>query len=133
MKCTETRGKKSPEPNLSLEPPNVYIFTGELCSQAYRLNRFAFDLKFGAVRSEFKHDPEGTMSRYDLLPNEKAMIRARDWTALVAHGGHMLAITKLANALGESHLHIGAHMCGESWEDLRKSLPREISLMPGDV
>lgn len=119
--------------DLSLDPPHAYIFTGELCTKAYRLNRFAFDLKYPAVRERFRQCPDALMGEYELSEQEKALINARNWTGLVAYGGHMLGITKVANAVGQSHLHIGAHMCDRSWDEFRKSLPREISLMPEDI
>src|SRR5690606_37111100 len=64
--------------------------------------------------------------------DEKALVRARDWTGLVARGGHHFNIIKIAAAVGESHLHVGAHMRGMDWDELKKTLPHRIELMPED-
>lgn len=125
--------KPEPPLDLSLEPPSVFIFTGEICSRAYPLNKFAFDFKYAEVRERFAAEPEKLMSEYGLGETEKALIRARDWTGLVAAGGHHFNVIKIAAAVGESHLHVGAHMCGTDWDQLKRTLPHSIDLMPEDV
>lgn len=122
-----------PPPNLDLDPPSTFVFTGEICTRSYRLNRFAFDFKHARVRERFIADPEGLMRDYALTETEKALVRARDWTGLVAHGGHHFNVIKIAAAVGESHLHVGAHMCGADWETLKRLVPRRIELMPEDL
>lgn len=121
------------KPDLSLEPPSVYVFTGEICSRAYALNKFAFDFKYPQVRERFARDPERLMQEYGLSENEKALVRARDWTGLVAGGGHHFNVIKIAAALGESHMHVGAHMAGADWDEFKRSLPHRIELMPEDI
>jgi hypothetical protein len=94
--------------DLSLEAPSAYLFTGEICTRAYKL-------------------------KYGLSEREKALVRARDWTALVASGGHHFNVIKIAAAVGESHLHVGAHMCGASWKAFKRTLPHRVDVMPEDL
>jgi len=119
--------------DLSLEAPSVYLFTGELCTRSYKLNRFAFDFKYPQVRDRFTKDPETLMAEYGLTEKEKALVRARDWTGLVAAGGNHFNIIKIAAAVGQSHLHVGAHMCGANWDEFKHTLPHRIDLMPHDL
>lgn len=119
--------------DLSLDPPSAFLFTGEICTRSYRLNKFAFDFKYEDVRRRFAEEPEALMSDYGLGDDEKALVRARDWTGLVAHGGHHFNIIKIAAAVGESHLHVGAHMRGMEWDELKTTLPHRIELMPEDI
>ncbi|HEX7080652.1 MAG TPA: nuclear transport factor 2 family protein [Gammaproteobacteria bacterium] len=119
--------------DLSLEPPSTFLFTGEVCTRSYRLNRFAFDFKDPVVRERFAREPDALMSEYGLTEAEKALVRARDWTGLVAHGGHHFNVIKIAAAVGETHLHVGAHMRGTDWEVMKETLPRRIDLMPEDL
>jgi protocatechuate 4,5-dioxygenase alpha subunit len=119
--------------DLRLDAPSAYLFTGEICTRAYRLNRFAFDFKYPAVRERFASDPEALMTDYGLSEREKALVRARDWTGLVASGGHHFNVIKIAAAVGESHLHVGAHMCGANWDEFKLTLPHRIELMPQDL
>jgi protocatechuate 4,5-dioxygenase, alpha chain len=119
--------------DLSLSAPSVYLFTGEICTRAYKLNRFAFDFKHPAVRERFAKEPEALMTDYELSEHEKTLVRARDWTGLVASGGHHFNIIKIAAAVGESHLHVGAHMCGVKWDEFKRTLPHRVDVMPGDL
>jgi protocatechuate 4,5-dioxygenase alpha subunit len=119
--------------DLSLDAPSVYLFTGEICTRAYTLNRFAFDFKYPAVRERFAKDPEALMADYGLSEREKALVRSRDWTGLVASGGHHFNIIKIAAAVGESHLHVGAHMCGVKWDEFKRTLPRRVDVLPEDL
>ena len=121
------------EIDLSLDAPSVYLFTGEICTRAYRLNKFAFDFKFPAVRERFATEPEALMNEYRLSEREKACVRAHDWTGLVAGGGHHFNVIKIAAAVGESHLHVGAHMCGANWDELKQTLPHRVEIMPQDL
>jgi len=119
--------------DLSLDAPSTFIFTGEICSRAYALNRFAFAFKHAAHRQRFEQDPEGLMTQFGLSESEKALVRKRDWTGLVAAGGHHFNIIKIAAAVGESHLHVGAHMCGADWDEFKQSLPHFVDLQPEDL
>ena len=119
--------------DLSLEAPSVFLFTGELCTRSYKLNRFAFDFKYPKTRDRFAKDPEALMTEFGLSEKEKALVRARDWTGLVAAGGNHFNIIKIAAAVGQSHLHVGAHMCGANWDEFKHTLPRRIDLMPSDL
>ena len=122
-----------PKLDTRLEAPSVYLFTGEICTRAYKLNRFAFDFKYPAVRERFAADPEALMTEYGLSEREKALVRARDWTGLVASGGHHFNVIKIAAAVGESHLHVGAHMCGTRWDEFKHTLPHRVDAMPEDL
>ncbi len=119
--------------DLSLDAPSAFLFTGEICSKSYRLNKFAFDFKQPAVRERFANDPETLMTDYGLSDREKTLVRTRDWTGLVASGGHHFNVIKIAAAVGESHLHVGAHMSGVDWDEFKQTLPHRIALMPQEL
>ena len=119
--------------DLSLDPPSTFIFTGEICSRSYALNKFAFAFKDPHHRNRFEQAPEPLMEVFGLTDEQKTLVRQRDWTGLVAIGGHHFNIIKIAAAVGESHLHVGAHMCGKDWDDFKKSLPHVVDLLPEDL
>ena len=119
--------------DLSLDAPSTFIFTGEICTRSYALNRFAFAFKHAAHRKRFEQDSEALMQEFGLTEKQKALVRARDWTGLVADGGHHFNIIKIAAAVGESHLHVGAHMCGADWDEFKQSLPHVVDLSPEDI
>ncbi len=123
----------SGEIDLSLDAPSTFLFTGEMCTHSYKLNKFAFAFKYPAVRARFATDAEALMTEYELSDEQKALVRARDWTGLVANGGNHFNVIKIAAAVGESHLHVGAHMCGANWDEFKRTLPHRIELMPSDL
>jgi len=125
-------GKRS-DFDLSLDPPSAYVFTGEICTRSYPLNRFAFAFKHAEHRSRFEQAPELVMEEFSLTDEQKTLVRQRDWTGLVANGGHHFNIIKIAAAVGESHLHVGAHMCGADWNEFKQSLPHVVDLLPEDL
>jgi protocatechuate 4,5-dioxygenase alpha subunit len=129
----QVRAMSNGEIDFSLEAPSVYLFTGEACTRAYKLNQFAFDFKHPAVRERFATDPEALMTEYGLSEREKTLVRARDWTGLVASGGHHFNIIKIAAAVGQSHLHVGAHMCGVEWREFKRTLPQRVDVMPQEL
>ena len=119
--------------DLSLDPPSAFVFTGEICSRSYALNRFAFAFKYPEHRRRFEADAESLMGEYGLTEPQKALVRNRDWTGLVACGGHHFNIIKIAAAVGQSHLHVGAHMCGKDWDEFKQSLPHDVDLTIEDL
>jgi hypothetical protein len=119
--------------DLSLDPPSTFVFTGEICSRSYALNKFAFMFKHPAHRQRFTDEPEVLMEDYGLSEAEKTLVRNRDWTGLVACGGHHFNIIKIAAAVGESHLHVGAHMCRQDWDDFKQGLPHVVAMLPEDL
>jgi protocatechuate 4,5-dioxygenase alpha subunit len=119
--------------DVSLNPPSTFVFTGEICSRSYALNRFAFAFKHAAHRERFTADPEALMREFGLSEHERDLVRRRDWTGLVAHGGHHFNIIKIAAAVGASHFHVGAHMCGADWDEFKHTLPHRVEIMPDDI
>lgn len=52
---------------------------------------------------------------------ERAMVRTRDWRALIQHGAIFFVLEKLAAVVGTSNLHVYAAMRGQSLEDFQKT------------
>ena len=89
--------------------------------------------KHAAHRQRFVEAPEQLMQEFSLSEEQMKLVRQRDWTGLVANGGHHFNIIKIAAAVGESHLHVGAHMCGADWDEFKQSLPHVVDLLPEEL
>ena len=72
-------------------------------ARAFRLNQFGIGLKIPQRREIFAADECAAIEAARLSTPEMQMIAARDRTGLIAHGGHVLAIVKIAYALGILH------------------------------
>ena len=116
-----------------LEPPNTFMFSVRECVSAYQLNQFSIGLKNSQKRALFLADERAAMTAYRLSDVQMEMIEQRDWTGLIAGGGHVLAIVKIAYSLGILHHEVGAHMCGMSYQEMKAQLPCESDLLPQDI
>jgi gallate dioxygenase len=99
----------------------TYPFTLGRSVKAYRLNRYLHDLVIPAHRARFVADEAGAMQAAGLTSEEMAMVRARDWRALIHYGVIFFMLEKLGAVIGVSNLHIYAAMRGESLEDFQKT------------
>jgi protocatechuate 4,5-dioxygenase alpha subunit len=101
--------------------PGSYLLTVSLAQRAYRLSQFCRSLMSPAQREAFRNDAEACMSAAGLDETEKAMIRARDWLAMVRYGVNHFLVFRVAGAFGEGLAAAGAQMRGETLEQFRKT------------
>jgi len=101
--------------------PGTYPFTLDRSVKAYRLNSFLHSLLQPDRRKRFLEEPEGLFEEAGLTEQERAMLRARDWRALIQYGVIFFLLEKLGAAVGTTNLHIYAAMRGESLEDFLKT------------
>ncbi len=99
----------------------TYPFTLARSVKGYRLNKFLHALIEPAHRARFLADPEGAFADADLTDEERAMVRNRDWRALIRYGASFFMLEKLGAVVGVSNLHIYAAMRGQTLEDFQKT------------
>jgi gallate dioxygenase len=97
--------------------PGTYPFTLDRSVKAYRLNAFLHSLLKPDRRKHFLEDPEGLFKEAQLSEEERSMLRARDWRALMHYGAIFFLLEKLGAVVGTTNLHIYAHMRGQSLDD----------------
>ena len=93
-----------------------YIFDLERSARGLRINRFLHALIEPAVRQRFAGDPEQAMRDAGLSADERRMVRARDWRALMDHGASFFCLEKLARVTGVSNPEMVAGFRGETLE-----------------
>ena len=91
-----------------------YVFDLERSARGLRLNRFLHSLVSAAVRAQFAADPEQAMQAAGLDADERAMLRRRDWRALMDHGASFFCLEKFARASGVSNPEMIAAFRGET-------------------
>jgi protocatechuate 4,5-dioxygenase alpha chain len=119
-----------PQPDHSLEPPASFVYTGPMSTRGRNINRFSLSLKIPDNRKSFLADPDAYMTRFNLSDAEKALVRARDWSGLLAAGGHLQAILKIAATLGQNLWHIGAHNAEIPVDEMIAACPRRVGGLP---
>ena len=122
-----------PKPDHSLEPPSSFVYTGPMSTRGRNINRFSLSLKQPENRKSFLADPDAYMTRFKLSDTEKALVRARDWSGLLAAGGHLQAILKIAATVGQNLWHIGAHNAEIPVDEMIAACPRRVGGLPEGV
>lgn len=84
--------------------------------RGYRINKMCNALSQAANREAFKRDEEAFMAAYQLTEQEKQLVRARDFSGLLAAGGNIYFLLKLGAVTGNGLYAMGAKMRGESYE-----------------
>ncbi len=106
--------------------PGTYPFTLERSVKAYRLNSFLHSLLQPERRKRFIEAPEPLFEEAGLSEEERAMLRARDWRALMHYGAIFFLLEKLGAVVGTTNLHIYAAMRGQSLEDFLKTRNTQV-------
>jgi gallate dioxygenase len=99
----------------------TYPFTLKSSVTAYRLNKFLHRLTMPTHRQRFLSDPETAFEEAQLSSEERAMLRGRDWPALIRYGVIFFLLEKLGAVLGVSNLHIYAAMRGQTLEEFQNT------------
>ena len=105
------------------ETPGTHVFTGEQSRRGYRLNKFAMSLTEPANRARFLADEAAYLGALGLDQAEQEMVRRRDWAAMVARGGNIYLLLKIAGTVGQSLLQMGAQMRGETLAQFMATRP----------
>ena len=92
------------------------VFTGERSRAGYRLNRMAMSLTDPANRAAFVANETDYLQGMGLTDAEVDLVQRRDWKGIIAAGGNIYLIIKIAGALGIALYEVGAHTAGMSLE-----------------
>jgi protocatechuate 4,5-dioxygenase, alpha chain len=84
--------------------------------RGYRINKMCNALSQASERAAFKADEEAFMARFGLTEEEKQLVRARDFSGLLASGGNIYFLIKLGVVTGNGLYAMGAKMRGESYD-----------------
>ena len=109
--------------NTGMTPPETYVFGPARSRQGYRLNKLCMSMTDPDNRKAFLADEDGYMTRYGLDDDEKRWVRTRDWLSMTQNGGNIYVMVKLAGAVGQNLLQVGAQMRGETLSQFLDSRP----------
>lgn len=98
------------------------LFDGDQAQKGYALNRMCFSLNEAANRAAFAADEEAYFDRYGLDEPQRQAVRARNVLALIAAGGNIYYLAKLAGVFGLNVQDIGAQQTGMSVEAFKARL-----------
>ncbi len=102
-----------------LESP---IFDGEMAQRGYALNKMCYSFNSAENRASFLQDEERYCASFGLTEAQRAAVKHRDVLAMLAVGGNIYYLAKLAGIFGLNVQDIGAQQTGMSVEDFKTKL-----------
>ena len=103
--------------------PGTTVFTPARSRQGYRLNKLASTLTKAENRKRFLADETAYRRAMSLTDTEIDLVRRRDWSGIIAHGGNIYVMSKIAATVGQTLLQMGAQMRGETVEQFMATRP----------
>jgi protocatechuate 4,5-dioxygenase alpha chain len=97
--------------------PGTRVFTAKRARQGYHLNQFAMSLMKAENRERFLADEKAYLDEWQLSEEAKQAVIARDYNAMIDHGGNIYFLSKLFSTDKKSFQFAAGSMTGMSHED----------------
>lgn len=104
------------------EIPGTPLFDGAAARKGYALNRMCYSFNSAENRAEFLRDEEGYCRKYQLTQAQREAVRRRNVLEMIAAGGNVYYLAKLAGIFGLSVQDIGAQQTGMPVEAFKAML-----------
>lgn len=102
--------------------PGTLVFDGDAAQHGYALNAMCYSFNSEANRKAFAADEEGYMARFNLTQEQRQSVCDRDVLGMLAAGGNVYYLAKLAGILGLGVQDLGALQTGVSLDQFRANL-----------
>lgn len=102
--------------------PGTTLFDGRMARKGYALNRMCFSFNDPANRAAFLADEDAYCARYGLSPQQREAVRQRNVLAMIAAGGNIYYLAKLAGIFGLNVQDVGAQQTGMSVDAFKRML-----------
>jgi len=98
------------------------VFDGQAATRGYALNAMCFSFNQAANRAAFLADEEGYCRRFGLDEAQRRAVADRNVAAMIACGGNVYYLAKLAGIFGLNVQDIGAQQTGMSVDSFKAML-----------
>ncbi|MCP5396023.1 MAG: protocatechuate 4,5-dioxygenase subunit alpha [Sphingomonadaceae bacterium] len=102
--------------------PGTPVFDGDSAQQGYAINAMCYSFNDDACRKEFVADEEAYMEKFGLTDEQRQAVRDRSVLGMLAAGGNVYYLAKLAGILGLNVQDLGGLQTGMSTEDFKAKL-----------
>jgi protocatechuate 4,5-dioxygenase alpha chain len=102
--------------------PGTVLYDGDQAQKGYALNRMCFSFNSAENRAAFLKDEDAYCSEYGLNAEQRAAVRERNVLKMLAAGGNVYYLAKLAGIFGLNVQDIGAQQTGMSVDDFKAKL-----------
>ena len=94
------------------EIPGTTLFDGAQAMKGYALNKMCYSFNAAENRQAFLRDEDAYCARYGLTAAQREAVRRRNVLDLIAAGGNVYYLAKLAGILGLDVQDLGAQQTG---------------------
>jgi protocatechuate 4,5-dioxygenase alpha chain len=102
--------------------PGTTLFDGEQAQKGYALNRMCFSFNSAENRAAFLQDEDAYCKKYGLNEQQRQAVRERNVLKLIAAGGNVYYLAKLAGIFGLNVQDIGAQQTGMTVDAFKAKL-----------
>ena len=102
--------------------PGTTLFDGDQAQKGLALNRMCFSFNSAENRAAFLRDEDAYCRKYGLDPEQREAVRERNVLKLIAAGGNVYYLAKLAGIFGLNVQDIGAQQTGMSVDAFKAKL-----------
>ena len=102
--------------------PGTTLFNGEQAEKGLALNRMCFSFNSAANRAAFLKDEDAYCRKYGLNEEQRAAVRERNVLKMIAAGGNVYYLAKLAGIFGLNVQDIGAQQTGMTVDAFKANL-----------
>jgi protocatechuate 4,5-dioxygenase alpha chain len=102
--------------------PGTTLFDGEQARKGYALNRMCYSFNSAENRAAFLKDEDGYCREFGLTLEQRAAVKDRNVLAMIAAGGNVYYLAKLAGIFGLNVQDIGAQQTGTTVDRFKEKL-----------
>ena len=102
--------------------PGTTIFDGQEAMKGYALNQMCYSFNKVENREAFKANPDAYCEKYHLTPAQHAAVKNLNVLEMIAAGGNVYYLAKLAGIYGLNVQDVGAQQTGMSLEAFKAKL-----------
>ena len=102
--------------------PGTTLFDGGQAQKGLALNRMCFSFNSAENRAAFRADEDAYCRTYGLTAEQRAAVASRNVLAMIAAGGNVYYLAKLAGIFGLNVQDIGAQQSGMTVEAFKQKL-----------
>ena len=108
----------TPKPDI----PGTTFFDGEMARKGYALNKMCYSFNTAENREAFLRDEDAYCAKYGLTAPQRDAVKRRNVLELIAAGGNIYYLAKLAGILHLDVQDIGAQQTGMSKDAFKAML-----------
>lgn len=94
--------------------PGTTLFDGEAARKGFALNAMCYSFNDEANRQAFRDDEDAYCTKYRLTAEQRRAVAARDVLGMIAAGGNIYYLAKLAGIFGLNVQDVGSMQTGLS-------------------